>query len=151
MSQAPPGAGQLNDLPDHSPVVRGAVSELRRRAEAEPGQRWPQPLSDAFLVRFLRARDFHLDLAWRVRSGAEGARAAGPGARGAPGAVASPAGSSLAAGTGCGRLRSLRCPGRARPSGEFQGVTSGLSRLSSAWHRIHVRCRAGSARFDVAM
>ncbi|RLW12982.1 hypothetical protein DV515_00000290 [Chloebia gouldiae] len=66
MSQAPPAAGQLNDLPDHSPRVRGAVSELRRRAEAEPGQRWPQPLSDAFLVRFLRARDFHLELAWRL-------------------------------------------------------------------------------------
>ncbi|XP_056338754.1 alpha-tocopherol transfer protein, partial [Oenanthe melanoleuca] len=60
------GMAQLNDLPDHSPRVRGAVCELRRRAEAEPGQRWPQPLSDAFLVRFLRARDFHLDLAWRL-------------------------------------------------------------------------------------
>uniref|UniRef100_A0A8C9EV28 Alpha tocopherol transfer protein n=1 Tax=Pavo cristatus TaxID=9049 RepID=A0A8C9EV28_PAVCR len=63
-------AGQgrrLNELPDHSARVRGAVAELRRRAEAEPGQRWSQPLSDAFLVRFLRARDFNLDLAWRVR------------------------------------------------------------------------------------
>lgn len=69
MSQGPPGAGHLSDLPDHSPRVRSAVSELRRRAEAEPGQRWPQPLSDAFLVRFLRARDFHLDLAWTVRRG----------------------------------------------------------------------------------
>lgn len=65
-----PGAGmaqRLNELPDHSARVRGAVAELRRRAEAEPGQRWPQPLSDAFLVRFLRDRDFNLDLAWRVR------------------------------------------------------------------------------------
>lgn len=82
MSQVPPGAGHLNDLPDHSPRVRGAVSELRRRAEAEPGQRWPQPLSDAFLVRFLRARDFHLDLAWRVRSGGGRSQCPGTGAAG---------------------------------------------------------------------
>ncbi|XP_027750117.1 alpha-tocopherol transfer protein [Empidonax traillii] len=66
MSQGPPGAGHPNDLPDHAPRVRSALAELRRRAEAEPGQRWPQPLSDAFLVRFLRARDFHMDLAWRL-------------------------------------------------------------------------------------
>ncbi|XP_075600115.1 alpha-tocopherol transfer protein isoform X2 [Balearica regulorum gibbericeps] len=66
MSQGPPAAGRLNDLPDHSSRVRSAIAELRRRAEAEPGQCWPQPLSDSFLVRFLRARDFHLDLAWRL-------------------------------------------------------------------------------------
>ncbi|NXC37857.1 TTPA protein, partial [Penelope pileata] len=66
MAQRVQGAGRLNDLPDHSPRVRGAVADLRRRAEAEPGQRWPQALSDAFLVRFLRARDFNLDLAWRL-------------------------------------------------------------------------------------
>lgn len=60
-------AQRLDELPDHSAGVREAVAELRQRAEAEPGQRWPQPLSDAFLVRFLRARDFNLDLAWRVR------------------------------------------------------------------------------------
>ncbi|XP_071660177.1 alpha-tocopherol transfer protein isoform X2 [Patagioenas fasciata] len=66
MSRGPPGAGHPNDLPDHAPRVRSAIAELRQRAEAEPGQRWPQPLSDSFLVRFLRARDFHLDLAWRL-------------------------------------------------------------------------------------
>ncbi|XP_032540534.1 alpha-tocopherol transfer protein isoform X2 [Chiroxiphia lanceolata] len=66
MLQGPPGAGHPNDLPDHAPRVRSAVAELRQRAEAEPGQRWVQPLSDAFLVRFLRARDFHMDLAWRL-------------------------------------------------------------------------------------
>ncbi|XP_054035183.1 alpha-tocopherol transfer protein [Dryobates pubescens] len=66
MWQGPAGAGQLNALPDHSPLVRSAVAELRRRAEAEPDQRWPQPLEDSFLLRFLRARDFHLDLAWRL-------------------------------------------------------------------------------------
>ncbi|XP_054670649.1 alpha-tocopherol transfer protein [Grus americana] len=66
MSQGPPAAARLNDLPDHSSRVRSAIAELRRRAEAEAGQYWPQPLSDSFLVRFLRARDFHLDLAWRL-------------------------------------------------------------------------------------
>lgn len=70
----------LNELPDHSPRVRSAVAELRRRAEAEPGQRWPQPLDDSFLLRFLRARDFHLDLAWRVRrEGPGGSRRRGVG------------------------------------------------------------------------
>ncbi|XP_054250710.1 alpha-tocopherol transfer protein [Indicator indicator] len=66
MWQGPAGAGHLNALPDHSPLVRSAVAELRRRAEAEPEQRWSQPLEDSFLLRFLRARDFHLDLAWRL-------------------------------------------------------------------------------------
>ncbi|NXK88697.1 TTPA protein, partial [Formicarius rufipectus] len=65
-SQGPPGAGHPNLLPDHAPWVLSAVAELRRRAEEEPGQTWPQPLSDSFLVRFLRARDFDLDLAWRL-------------------------------------------------------------------------------------
>lgn len=114
MSQAPPGAGNLNELPEHSPLVRGAVSELRRRAEAEPDQRWPQPLSDAFLVRFLRARDFHLDLAWRVRSGAGGVAAAGPGARfrcpGSPRVGRGQPRTGLALrGRAVGRLGALRC------------------------------------------
>lgn len=127
MSQAPPGAGTLNELPDQSPLVRGAVSELRRRAEAEPGQRWPQPLSDAFLVRFLRARDFHLDLAWRVSSGAEGAAAAGPGARsrcpGSPrGGRGQPRAGLALRGPAAGRLSALRClPG----SGEAERGVSG--------------------------
>ncbi|KFU88051.1 Alpha-tocopherol transfer protein, partial [Chaetura pelagica] len=66
MSGGPPGTGHLNDLPDDAPQVRRALAELRRRAEAEPCQRWAQPLTDSFLVRFLRARDFHLDLTWRL-------------------------------------------------------------------------------------
>ncbi|XP_030301467.1 alpha-tocopherol transfer protein isoform X2 [Calypte anna] len=66
MWQEPLGSGHLNDLPEHSPQVRSAVAELRQRAEAEHGQHWSQPLTDTFLVRFLRARNFDLDLAWRL-------------------------------------------------------------------------------------
>lgn len=91
MSQGPPGAGPLNDLPDHSPRVRSAVAELRRRAEAEPGQRWTQPLADSFLVRFLRARDFHLELAWRVSwAGAGGPPPSAEGEEGEERAAAAP-------------------------------------------------------------
>nr|XP_025961875.1 alpha-tocopherol transfer protein [Dromaius novaehollandiae] len=60
------GGGLPGELPEHSPRGRSALAELRRRAQAEPGQRWPQPLSDSFLLRFLRARDFELELAWRL-------------------------------------------------------------------------------------
>lgn len=126
----------LNELPDDSPRVRSAVAELRRRAEAEPGQGWPQPLDDSFLVRFLRARDFHLDLAWRVRR-AGGSRRRGAGAgplrwrsrRSRYPCAESPA----AAGSRPG------CGGRQRPGREFQGVTGGSSRVSSAWCPVNVR------------
>ncbi|KAL8182081.1 UNVERIFIED_CONTAM: hypothetical protein K2H54_042632 [Gekko kuhli] len=57
----------LNQLPDEAPVVRAAVAELRRRADEERLQPWPLALSDAFLARFLRARDFHLEQAWKVK------------------------------------------------------------------------------------
>ncbi|XP_064363542.1 alpha-tocopherol transfer protein isoform X2 [Dromaius novaehollandiae] len=66
MLQAGTGGGLPGELPEHSPRGRSALAELRRRAQAEPGQRWPQPLSDSFLLRFLRARDFELELAWRL-------------------------------------------------------------------------------------
>ncbi|NXJ54220.1 TTPA protein, partial [Spizaetus tyrannus] len=69
MSQGPPGAGRLNDLPDHSPRVRSAVAELRRRAEAEPGQRWTQPLADSFLlspVMCLCKKVYHLPMSWKL-------------------------------------------------------------------------------------
>ncbi|KAM5281233.1 alpha-tocopherol transfer protein isoform 2-T2 [Ctenodactylus gundi] len=56
-----PAAGlQLSALPDHSPLLQPSLAELRRRAPPSP-----RPLPDAFLLRFLRARDFDVDLAWR--------------------------------------------------------------------------------------
>uniref|UniRef100_A0A2K6FJU1 Alpha tocopherol transfer protein n=1 Tax=Propithecus coquereli TaxID=379532 RepID=A0A2K6FJU1_PROCO len=62
-----PAAGpQLNALPDHSPLLQPGLTELRRRALEAGVPRAPLPLSDAFLLRFLRARDFDLDLAWRL-------------------------------------------------------------------------------------
>ncbi|XP_015281227.1 PREDICTED: whirlin-like [Gekko japonicus] len=55
----------LNQLPDETPVVRATVAELRHRADEERLQLWPAagPLGH-FLVRFLRAQDFHLEQAW---------------------------------------------------------------------------------------
>lgn len=57
---------QLNELPDHSPLLQPGLAELRRRVQEAGVPQTPQPLTDAFLLRFLRARDFDLDLAWRV-------------------------------------------------------------------------------------
>ncbi|CAM4502321.1 unnamed protein product [Lepidochelys olivacea] len=68
MSQVKPPAppGNLNELPDQSPLVGAAVAELRRLAAADRSQRWPLALTDSFLLRFLRARDFDLPLAWKL-------------------------------------------------------------------------------------
>ncbi|MGH0133474.1 UNVERIFIED_CONTAM: hypothetical protein FKN15_035422 [Acipenser sinensis] len=54
----------LNDLPDDSPVVQPYLTKLRRRAEKEGEQQLG--LSDTFLLRFLRARDFDVDLSLKI-------------------------------------------------------------------------------------
>ncbi|XP_066235076.1 alpha-tocopherol transfer protein isoform X2 [Saccopteryx leptura] len=69
MEEARPGplAGlQLSALPDHSPLLQPSLAELRCRARAEGASPAARPLTDSFLLRFLRARDFDLDLAWRL-------------------------------------------------------------------------------------
>ncbi|XP_059529068.1 alpha-tocopherol transfer protein isoform X2 [Myotis daubentonii] len=69
MADARPGAPtglQLSALPDHSPLLQPSLADLRRRARALGALPAPPPLTDPFLLRFLRARDFDLDLAWRL-------------------------------------------------------------------------------------
>ncbi|XP_029447242.1 alpha-tocopherol transfer protein isoform X2 [Rhinatrema bivittatum] len=59
------GDPKLNELPDHAPLARRAIELLRQRAQGE-NEPWPLGLSDEFLLRFLRARDFSLDLAFKL-------------------------------------------------------------------------------------
>lgn len=66
MRSGPPSGLQLSALPDHSPLLQPSLAELRRRAREEVTRFAPLPLTDSFLLRFLRARDFNLDLAWRL-------------------------------------------------------------------------------------
>ncbi|XP_068839569.1 alpha-tocopherol transfer protein isoform X3 [Capricornis sumatraensis] len=68
MAEARPGTAglQLSALPDHSPLLQPSLAELRRRTGAAGAPLAGRQLSDAFLLRFLRARDFDLDLAWRL-------------------------------------------------------------------------------------
>lgn len=55
---------ELSELPDEAPQLRPPVSELRRRALQElPAVR---TLSDGFLIRFLRARDFDVEQSLKV-------------------------------------------------------------------------------------
>ncbi|KAM5315221.1 alpha-tocopherol transfer protein isoform 2-T2 [Glossophaga mutica] len=57
---------QLSALPDHSPLLQPSLAELRRRARAVGAPLSTLSLTDSFLLRFLRARDFDLDLACRL-------------------------------------------------------------------------------------
>ncbi|KAM8966872.1 alpha-tocopherol transfer protein [Pelodytes ibericus] len=59
------GDPKLNTLPDQSPVVKEAILILKQKAESEAGV-WPLGLSDDFLLRFLRARDFCIELSHKL-------------------------------------------------------------------------------------
>lgn len=56
---------QLSELPDQSELLAPSVSSLRRRALLADlsGVR---TFSDGFLLKFLRARDFDVELALKV-------------------------------------------------------------------------------------
>lgn len=59
---------ELNDLPVESKRIKPYLLELRTRAEKEPVIKPHPQLSANFLIRFLRARDFDVELALKVRT-----------------------------------------------------------------------------------
>ncbi|XP_039610510.1 alpha-tocopherol transfer protein [Polypterus senegalus] len=58
--------GKLNDLPDDSPLIVPYLGKLRNGAEKELERGTWADLSDTFLLRFLRARDFDTELALKL-------------------------------------------------------------------------------------
>lgn len=58
---------ELNNLPVDSIRIAPYLSELKQRAAAEASIRHLN-LTEAFLIRFLQARDFDVALALKVRS-----------------------------------------------------------------------------------
>ncbi|KAF5888030.1 alpha-tocopherol transfer protein, partial [Clarias magur] len=56
----------LNQLPEEAKLIRPYLLELRHRAEKEPVVKPHPHLSDLFLIRFLRARDFDVELALKL-------------------------------------------------------------------------------------
>ncbi|XP_038158949.1 alpha-tocopherol transfer protein isoform X1 [Cyprinodon tularosa] len=57
---------QLNELPDDSEQLRPYVVSLRRAAEEADDRSSVGSFSDCFLIRFLRARDFDLQLSLKL-------------------------------------------------------------------------------------
>lgn len=57
---------QLGELPDDSELLAPSVSSLRRRAVLVGQLSGLGTFSDGFLLKFLRARDFDVELALKV-------------------------------------------------------------------------------------
>lgn len=57
---------QLNELPDDSEHLAPYLSCLRRRAVLAGGLSGVRTFSSGFLLKFLRARDFDVELALKV-------------------------------------------------------------------------------------
>ncbi|KAK2831877.1 hypothetical protein Q7C36_016963 [Tachysurus vachellii] len=67
MKASEPGnVTELNDLPLDAKQIKPYLLELRHRAEKEPVIKPLLNLSDNFLIRFLRARDFDVELALKL-------------------------------------------------------------------------------------
>ncbi|KAM4624205.1 alpha-tocopherol transfer protein isoform 1-T2 [Polymixia lowei] len=61
-----PRAAELNSLPDDSDLIRPYLSRLRQRARTELDPFHILQFSDGFLLKFLRARDFDLELSLKL-------------------------------------------------------------------------------------